>query len=293
MERRKFIKNAVWGSTVLPCLALGLYSCKNVSATKDLHQYERRILYYGPFDKNQLLSVLEQHHRVPETLQPVPPARVFEEQVTRENRVLFVPFDNNQINFAMISICDTRFDDRLLPYIRLYNSYFGRGVSSIVFQEMRETRGLAYTARVGFSEPDNAGRRYILESFIATQNDKMDDAAQAFMDIINNMPESEIGFDVAKENILTNLRTQRISRANVLWNYIESQDLGLNYDRRIRVFERVQHMTLEDVKQFQQEHIKNRMYTFCILGRERDLDFRAMATYGRIVRPTLTEIFGY
>ena len=264
-----------------------------IARVRDLYNYERRIFYFGPLEKNELLSILERHHRVPETLRPVIPARQFEEYITSENRVLFVPFDNNQINFAMISKCGRTFDPNLAPYIRLYNSYFGRGVSSIVFQEMRETRGLAYSARVSFDAPTRLGRSYTLESFIATQNDKMDDAVQAFLDIINNMPESEIGFEVARYSILTNLRTQRTNRAAVLWRYIEARDLGLDYDLNKFVFERIQNMTLDDVVRFQREHVKNRKYTFCILGRERDLDFRAMASYGRIVRPSLRDIFGY
>jgi predicted Zn-dependent peptidase len=131
------------------------------------------------------------------------------------------------------------------------------------------------------------------QSFIATQNDKMDDAAKAFEDIINNMPQSQNAFEIAKEGLLTNLRTQRINRTAVLWNYVSAQDLGLNYDRNKLIFENVQNMTLADVVKFQQENVKNRNYVYCILGNEKTLDFKTMATYGKIQKLTLTDIFGY
>jgi predicted Zn-dependent peptidase len=263
-----------------------------ITRVKNLHKFERRIFYYGPLEKDALLSSIDKYHRIPETaLQPVIPARRFEEQITRTNSVLFVPYDAGQIRFAMVSKRGEKFDDKLTPIARLYNSYFGGGMSGIVFQEMREARGLAYSAWASFQEPPRLNETYTFVSFIATQNDKMDDAVQAFHDIINNMPESQNAFDAAKESILTNLRTQRTTRANVLWRYINAQDLGIDYDRNIQVFEKVQNMTLADVKKFQQE--RNRTYTYCILGRERDLDFKAMATYGRIQRLTLADIFGY
>ena len=121
----------------------------------------------------------------------------------------------------------------------------------------------------------------------------MDDAVKAFQDIINNMPESQNAFDIAKENLLTNLRTQRITKGSIIWNYIFAQDLGLDYDRNKLIFENVQNMTLADVKKFQEEHVKDRMYTYCILGSEKDLDFNTMAEYGKIQKLTLEDLFGY
>ena len=52
-------------------------------------------------------------------------------------------------------------------------------------------------------------------------------------------------------------------------------------------------MTLEDLVKFQKEHIKDCNFTYCILGDEKTLDFNAMATYGKIKRISLEDIFGY
>ncbi len=260
---------------------------------KNLRNYQHKIMYYGPMEKKELLSLLDKYHNVAETLQPVIPPAKFEEQITKENTVLFAPYDAQQIRFAMVSKRGEKFDEKLMPIVSLYNSYFGDGMSSIVFQEMREARGLAYSAWAGYDEPYRLDQTYTFQSYIATQNDKMDDAVKAFHDIINNMPESQNAFDIAKENILTNLRTQRITKSWVIWEYINAQDMGLNYDRNKVIFEKVQNLTLDDVKKFQQEHIKDRKYTYCILGREKDLDFKAMGTYGKIQKLTLTDIFGY
>jgi predicted Zn-dependent peptidase len=290
---------AVWGKDSPATNVLSSAELQNlkpeelIDRVKNLHKYERRIFYYGPLEKKDLLSSIDQYHRVPQTLQPVIPARKFEEHITTENTVLFVPYDANQINFAMVSKRGEHFDANLIPIVRLYNTYFGGGMSSIVFQEMREVRGLAYSAWARLFEPPRLNQTYTFQSFIATQNDKMDDAAQAFLEIINDMPESQNAFDIAKESILSNLRTRRVTKAAVLWRYIDAQDLGLDFDQNKLIFERIQDMTLADVVRFQQEHIKNRMYTFCILGRERDLNFNTMATYGTIKRLTLEDIFGY
>ncbi|MCL2683469.1 MAG: insulinase family protein [Bacteroidales bacterium] len=260
---------------------------------QNLLPFQHRIMYYGPKDKKTLLTLIDKYHNVHQPMIPVLPSAKFEEHITTENTVLFTQYNANQINFAMVSKRGEKFDDQKIPIIRMYNEYFGGGMSSIVFQEMREARGLAYSAWAGFNEPSRLDQTYTFMSFIATQNDKMNDAVEAFQDIINNMPQSENAFDIAKEGIISNLRTQRITKSRVIWNYIQAQDMGLNYDRNKLTFEKVQNMTLADVIAFQDEHIKNRKYTYCILGDEKTLNFKTMATYGPIRKLTLAEIFGY
>ena len=76
-------------------------------------------------------------------------------------------------------------------------------MNSIVFQEMRETRGLAYSAWASIMPPSYLKYPYVLRTQIATQNDKMIDAVTTFNDIINNMPESEAAFKLAKDGLTT------------------------------------------------------------------------------------------
>ena len=84
-------------------------------------------------------------------------------------------------------------------------------MNSIVFQELREARGLAYSASAGLGEPSRLDKPYIYSTFIATQNDKMGDALTAFDEVINHMPESEAAFNLAKEALIARLRTDRIT----------------------------------------------------------------------------------
>ena len=59
------------------------------------------------------------------------------------------------------------------------------------------------------------------------------DAINTFNDIINNMPQSETAFKLAKEGMIARLRTDRITKMSVIWSYINAQDLGQTVDSRI------------------------------------------------------------
>lgn len=263
-----------------------------LSRIRGLNGYEHRVLYYGPKSGEEVIMDINALHRVPEQLTPVE-RKEFTMQQTPASKVLIAPYDAKQIYMSSVSNRGEKYNPELTPIVTLYNEYFGGGMNAIVFQEMREARGIAYSAGAGFTTPSRADRPYVFETFIATQNDKMGDALDAFKEIINNMPESEKAFSLAKEALLSRLRTERTTKIDVLWAYLGAERLGLKEDVSKSVFEKVQNMTMEDVKAFQKEWIKGRNYTYCILGDEKELDMKKLGEYGPVTRLTREQIFGY
>ena len=107
------------------------------------------------------------------------------------------------------------------------------------------------------------------------------------------MPQSEKAFKLAKDAVITRLRTERITKDNVLWSYLSAQDLGLNVDMRKALYEQAPSMTLQQIKAFQEKWVKNRKYVYCILGDEKDLDMKGLEQYGPVQILTQEDIFGY
>jgi predicted Zn-dependent peptidase len=263
-----------------------------VARTKNLKNLEHSIMYYGPLSEQQIKEAIHKNHVTGETLQPIPKPRKFTQQETNENKVLLAFYDAKQIYMAMVHK-GIPFDKSIETSRNMYNNYFGGSMNSIVFQEMREARGLAYSAGANYQRPEKPNHSYILNTTIATQNDKMIEAIETFNDILNNMPESEKTFAIAKERILTNIRTQRILRDQILWNYLNAKEFGYTTDTRKELFEEIPNMTLEDVKAFQQKYVKNKPFTYCILGNTKDLDMEALKKIGPVTTLTQEEIFGY
>ena len=201
----------------------------------------------------------------------------------------------NMIESAVVIANLDVFDAANTPIVTVYNDYFGSGMNSIVFQEMREARGLAYTATARYTNPAKMNDTYSFTTFIATQNDKMIDAVKAFDEIVNNMPQSEGAFNIAKENIIANLRTNRVLGEDVIGYYLMLKKRGLEEDEDKLLFEKVQNFTLKDVVDFQQQVIKDRKYVIGILGTEKDLDIATLQKmgYGNVERVSLEDIFGY
>jgi predicted Zn-dependent peptidase len=203
-----------------------------------------------------------------------------------------VDYDMKQVEIVMLSKSD-RYNSSMLPSISLFNEYFGAGMSSIVFQELREAKGLAYSAYARYSIPSRPDRSHYITSFIGTQNDKLPEAMGGMADLINNMPESERSFKTAQEAIEEQIRTERITKSGILFNYERARRMGLDYDIRKDVFTSVPKMEFKDLKSFQENYLKEKNYHILVLGKRDELDMNTLEQYGEVEFLSLEQIFGY
>ena len=263
-----------------------------IAIIKELRSYEHKILYYGAETSKTLESALTKYHKIGEKLNPVPSAKEFPLLDTPADKVLYAPYDAKQSRLFTYSR-SVPFDINLYPVSSLYNNYFGGGMNAIVFQEMREKRSLAYTARSTFIMPSKVNDYFINTAFIATQNDKIADAFDAFNELFNDMPQSELAFELAKDGLQTQIATSRITKMNVIWRYLSNQKLGIDYDIRQQLYDAIPKMTLKDVSTFNKEYIKGKPKTYLVLSKEGETDFEALKKYGEVQKLTLEDIFGY
>jgi len=267
-----------------------------VAKIQGLLSFEADVYYHGPLAIEEVGALVEASWPMAENLLPVPEKEYFKPVTDTENKVYLAQYDANQMYYASYSARDNETYENV-PYApaRMYNEYFGSSMNAIVFQEMREARGLAYSASARFSEPslNREGFPYVFSSFIATQNDKMVEAMEAFEDIINNMPESEKSFSLAREGLISTLRTERITGRSLLNYYRQAKEKNMWEDMRKVVFEGVQDMTLENIVAFQQEWIKDRPTDYCILSDIKALDLNYLSKYGIVVKLSQEDIFGY
>lgn len=258
---------------------------------RSLNSYEHRVLYYGPKELNDIKTTLNNFHNVPATLKPVPPEYDFKMQ-PYGNQVYVVDYDMKQAEIVMLSE-GNKYDTLLLPAIELYNNYFGTGMSGVVFQDLRESKALAYSAYSNYTEPRKLSRPYTNYSYIGSQADKLAEALKGMSDLLNDMPKADASFNAAKELLIQEIRSQRIIKADILFNYDKAKKFGITHDVRKDIFERAGKMNFDDIKKFQETYIKGKPITTLVLGKKDMLDMKVLEKYGTIKVLTLKDIFGY
>lgn len=259
---------------------------------KNLYSYKHNIFYYGPKQVDEVNDILKENHKTPETLQDYPPEVEYTEQPTDENLVYFVDYDMVQVNIIALSK-DGPFNKDLIPDARLFGEYYGSGLSSIVFQDIREARGLAYSAFATFSVPSKPDRSNYVYNYVATQADKLEDASNAMLNLMNYMPDASVQFNSAKEAIQTKIETERITKSNIFWTYLSNKDRGIDHDIRKDVYDYAKKVTYEEFEYFFDEYIKGRNYIYLIIGNRDLVDMNKMKKLGTVKELTLEELFNY
>jgi predicted Zn-dependent peptidase len=264
-----------------------------VDLLTELHQYEHKVLYFGPHNLQEVIKMVAKYHRVPADLKPTPDEIRFEPLDTKEEKVYFAHFDASQSYLQTVSKGE-RYQEELLPVITLYNRYFAGGMNAIVFQELREKRGLAYMATSRFNVPGRPDEHYLNTSLIATQNDKVIEAFSAFNELFDEIPLSESAFRLAQEQNISNMRTERIRAGNIINQYLRARIMGETEDVRRILFEEMPKITMNDIKAFNHQHIRNQPKTYIILGNENMVDFEAVEKhFGPVIRLTADELFAF
>ncbi len=262
-----------------------------INKLKDWMTYKQFAIYYGPDSREKVISAINKIHN-PKDLKDVPAPKTFSEAVPSKDRVYVVNFESPQVNLYSFSF-GNKYQKDLTPKIRLYNEYFGGSMNSIVFQELREARALAYQAFSQYTSPNRLDQLHMNLCVISCGTDKMKQSIEAFNELLMNMPENDASFSIAKEAVINSYRTNRISPKNVVSTYLSWQKLGLSEDPRKANFEGVQTLNFQNIKQFQADYVSGQPRTFVLLGNVKEMDMKYLKKVGKVKVLTLEEIFGF
>ena len=264
-----------------------------LSLIANLPNLKHTVLYYGKLTPDELSKVLGAAHKTPKKLADVPQGKPYVRQEATANEIWIAPYDAKNIYLLMYHNENRDWNPEEEATVDLFNEYYGGGMNGIVFQEMREARGLAYSASAYYNTPGKKGEKDYYQTYIITQNDKMMDAVNQFHVILNEMPASETAFQIAKDAVTKQLASQRTTKASVIYAWLNAQRRGIDYDMNEKVYNALPALTLQDIVSFEKERMANKPCRYLILGDEKELNMDALEKIGPIKRLTTEEIFGY
>jgi len=263
-----------------------------VDLLHSLVNYKHTLLYYGPQTAVQTGTTMAKLHKTPATFLPYPAVKKFTRIKQGENQVLFAHYDMVQAEINWVRN-EEAYDAAKTPSIELLNNYFGSGMGSIVFQNIRESKALAYSTYAYYSQAGKTVDNDSFTAYVGTQADKMNEAVKAMNELLTTMPESEKGIVTARANIRKSIETERIRQEDILFSYFAAKRKGLDYDERKNTFAAVNKLTLADVKAFHDAELKDKPYTYCIVSSDKRVTEEDLKKFGTLTKPDLKTIFGY
>ncbi len=264
-----------------------------ISFLQNLFSYKHSIVYYGPQTMESLASTVGGIHKTAATFKTnLPLVANFEATSPEKPVVLFTDYDMVQaeINWVRPTI---KYNVTETPVVELYNNYFGGGMSSIVFQTIRESKALAYSTYAYYFTPSTKDEKYRMVAYVGTQADKIHESIAGMNELLNVFPESPKNVETAKASMKKNYQTERITQDNIINTYLNNQDKGVSGDERQAIYHALDKLTIEDLKKFQDTEFAKKPYNMCIVASEKKVNLEDLKKYGEVKKLTLEEVFGY
>lgn len=290
---------AIYGSKNMYNNVLNNAELNNLSVSaaeeliKELKTYPHKVFYYGTQKSTDVKNTITRLHALPTKSTPAPSVTVYSTNaLDKGHTIYYTSYPMQQAEFNILSKI-TDFDSKLIPIIEMFNNYFGGNMSGVVFQEIREAKALAYSAYSNIRIPFSKHYPFINYTYVGTQADKLSEALPAISYLLDSLPYNQTSFEAAKEGIIQQIRTERIIKTDLFFEYLKAQKQGLTYDIRKDIFEQAQKTTFKDVWDFHRKYIRHKPRNIAIIGDENKLDKNLLKSYGNIQTVSLEEIFGY
>jgi predicted Zn-dependent peptidase len=249
--------------------------------------HEHRTLYFGPRDADAVAKVVprgQRHRKVGET-----DLRRYVR--VKEPTIFFLHKDGAKANVRFtIPQGPLPRDER--PTARLLSEYLSGNMSALVFQEIRESRGLAYSASSSYSVGQRPRDESSLTGFLSTQADKTPEAVRTFLELMRtDVIQGERLLD-AKAGIDQEMRATRIDPRWVNRWVVGWDERGEKEDPRPWEWAGIQALAVDDVSAFAKAFVGAPVIIVIVGDRER-VGLAELGKLGPVRELRAEELFGY
>jgi len=263
-----------------------------ISILHSLLDNQHKIIYYGPMPLVDFTASIQKWHPIPASWATNTAMTKFNRATQSSNQVLFADYDMVQADIYWVKNLEL-YDVKKEALIDLFNGYFGNGIGSIVFQVIRESKALAYSTFAAMAKPQKKSDNFSFTAYVGSQADKFNDAVKGMNELLNDMPESKQNFDDTRKGTLKDYETDRITKENIVFTYLNLQKKGVDHDLRKDIYEQMKTFTFDDMKKLHDNDLANKPYTYCIVASEKKVSMDDLKKYGEVKKLSLEEIFGY
>ncbi|MCX6244862.1 MAG: insulinase family protein [Bacteroidetes bacterium] len=177
------------------------------------------------------------------------------------------------------------------PYLIAYMEYLDGGMQSIIFQEIREFRSLAYSTgaftRGAFYEDERVG----LSAFVGTQADKSKEAIAVMYHILTTPPEKSDRLDMVKKSLIQSINSDKPGFRSV--SSFAEHLIKQHYttDPRKQWVEAYKRMSFDDIVGLYKGQFYKKPSVITIIGDKEKIGTDWLGGYGKVIEVKKEDIF--
>ena len=271
-----------------------LKSDELLSLFRDLQQYDCELFYCGhqtvesvALSTQQTLPLAQCTRKQADTFRPLqqysePTVFFYEVPKSRQNYV---------VSYDAISALPTA-EER--TKLKLWDEYFGGGMSSVLFQNVREFRSLAYSTggksiTTSLAQHPQETLGYITAT--GTQADKTLEALTTIDSLLRQMPMKEENLKAARQSVISDIQNDYPTFRDMA-SYVANQRMnGYSTNPNADMARLLPAVSAQDIVQFHQQHISNNKRVWIIIGDKKLTDMKALARFGKVVQLKKEDVY--
>ncbi|MCB9715424.1 MAG: insulinase family protein [Myxococcales bacterium] len=248
--------------------------------------HRHRTIYYGPRSADEVEPLLVGKGKVRATGAPW----VERYREVSHTTVFFLHDDGAKANVRIV-IPQPPLPARERALAELYEQTMDGNSGSVIFQEIREARGLAYTAWLRHDDGRIPRDQSVVLGGMSTQADKTPESVTTFLELLQRpLPADRVA--EAKASLDQSYRASRIDPRQLPHWVVYWEDRGDLVDPRRAQWEALQGLEVADVEAFAQR-FRDRPLIIAVIGDRERVGLERLAELGPVVELKAEDLFSY
>ena len=262
-----------------------------IDQAKEAMQYEVDIFYTGTINEVAVIDQIKNRLSISDNLKASKSPITMDYKKHTRNKVFLID-DPKAVQSQIYIMGQGRvLDMESRSTSDVFNKYFGSGMASIIFQEIREFRSLAYTAYGAYvNRPDIELPGYFI-GYMGTQVDKSMEAISTYMDLFKNMPIKESRISTIKSGLTQSINTRKPGWRSQGAYVSRARKQGYDKDPNILDYNNYDNVNFDDIINFYKNNITKDPIVITILTDKSKINIDKILDYGELIEIKKKNIF--
>ncbi|MFN5417649.1 MAG: M16 family metallopeptidase [Flavobacteriia bacterium] len=256
----------------------------------DCRAYEIEIAYIGSKDMREITNSLKLFYQ-----NQNPTKRALEKKVLAKRgfdspKVYFLN-DKKAVQSQIMFVMDgnpMKLDQ--MGDQEAFNKYFGGDMSSLVFQEIREFRSLAYSTSARYQLAEKQGQKNFFFGYVGCQGDKTPEAIQVMNDLIINMPIKKEREDGIRSSLISDAKTSKPGFREMIYTVDRWKEMGFTEDPNKNLARYYADISFTNIEQFYNSEIKGKSMQIIVVGNSSKFDTKILEKYGKVTKVAVKDV---
>jgi predicted Zn-dependent peptidase len=254
-----------------------------INSFKNAQNYGIKINYVGTKTHAEVQKIITDNILFEKVTKPALAKIKYEMKGFDSKKVYFVN-DKKAVQSQVLFLVEgLPMESNMLGEAEAFNLYFGGDMSSLVFQEIREFRSLAYSTSAKYQIAEKPGVKNLFYGYVGCQGDKTPEAAEVMFDLITKMPIKKEREAAIRAALISEAKTSKPGFRTLISKVDDWQRMGFNKDPNLNLLPYYTDLTFDQIIEFYKNHISGKNMQLVVVGNKKKFDLKTIKKYGQLI----------